>query len=549
LVGANNAGKTNLLTALRIFYEDNIKFDEKVDFPKFQVNDRESWMDVSYLLTNEEFALLKEDYKNPSNILKVRKYLRSDIEGRVMAGQSNIFGYEKGKLSRNLFYGAKNFSEAKFGSVIYIPETTVTDEALKLTGPSPLRDVINFIVKKVVSSSNSFQALSQAFKDFDERFKDEQSKEGFSLESLFENINKSLKEWDVKFGITINPVKPEEIVKSLVSHHIIDEFLKEEINVKNTGQGLQRHLMYTLLRISSQYADKKEYKKKEFSPELTLMLFEEPEAFLHPCQQECLNRSLRLLSSEENQQIIISTHSPIFVSKNIEDLPSLIKLQRNLGISNIYQVSETGRKAIIEQNSLLAEHLRGKLDDQSIAEETKKEIRRILGSTDDETRMEEESIRLIQWLDATRCSAFFADIVLICEGATEKILIEYLLENEWADLTDQRACVLDVMGKYNIHRYMNLFKDLGIAHSILLDKDRDAQVQAFINDFIEAQKNQYTKKIYSFERNIEDFLGIRPPPEDRRDKKPLNVLWHYSKGKIEQRRIDALKGIVKDLLS
>jgi len=29
LVGANNSGKTNILTALRIFYEDGVKFNEK----------------------------------------------------------------------------------------------------------------------------------------------------------------------------------------------------------------------------------------------------------------------------------------------------------------------------------------------------------------------------------------------------------------------------------------------------------------------------------------------------------------------------------------
>ena len=44
LVGANNSGKSNILTALRIFYEDGIKFNEKTDFPRFQTDDEESWI-------------------------------------------------------------------------------------------------------------------------------------------------------------------------------------------------------------------------------------------------------------------------------------------------------------------------------------------------------------------------------------------------------------------------------------------------------------------------------------------------------------------------
>lgn len=39
LVGANNAGKSNLIDAIRIFYEKEIKYDESRDFPKFTTTD------------------------------------------------------------------------------------------------------------------------------------------------------------------------------------------------------------------------------------------------------------------------------------------------------------------------------------------------------------------------------------------------------------------------------------------------------------------------------------------------------------------------------
>ena len=537
------------MTALRIFYEDDIKFVERNDFPKFPTDDNESWIDLEFLLLNEEFASLKDDYKNPGNILRVRKYLKSDDKDKVKAGQSNIYGYEKGALSENLFYGARNISQAKLGNAIYIPEITQTGETLKLSGPSPLRNMINFVVEKVIVKSGSFQSLSDAFEEFNREFKEEQSKEGFSLDSLIEEINQSLKEWEVKFGININPLKPAQIVRSLVSSHVIDEILNAEVNISNLGQGLQRHIIYTLLRLSSRYVEKKVYKKKEFSPELTLILFEEPEAFLHPSQQESLNRSLHILASEERQQAIISTHSPIFVSRNVEELPSLIRLKRESGLTGIYQLSEENKELIIERNSRLAEFLRSKLDDASVEGEVKRSIRRKLGPVSDTTRMEEESIRYVLWLDSTRCSAFFADIVLICEGATEKTFIDYLVENEWENLRGSQACVLDAMGKYNIHRYMNLFKELGITHSILLDKDENEQIHAFINTFIESQRNKYTRRIHFFEKDIETFLGVSPPPEDRRDKKPLNVMWHFFQGRIEKERIEKLRSVIEGLLS
>jgi len=549
LVGANNAGKTNLLTVLRVFYEDGIHFNEKTDFPKFQTDDNESWIEIEFQLTEEEFNSLKDEYKNPGNILRVRKYLKSDMKERAKSGESNIYGYENGVLSETLFYGARNISQAKLGNVIYIPEVATTDEALKLSGPSPLRNMINFVAKKVVKRSDSFQNLGQAFEEFNQKFREEQSKEGFSLRSLVEDVNNSLKEWAVKFDVNINPLKPEGIVKNLVSSNIVDNILDKEVDIKNLGQGLQRHIIYTLLRLSSTYVEKKIYKKKEFSPELTLVLFEEPEAFLHPCQQEYLNRSLHVLSSEECQQVIVSTHSPFFVSRNIEQLTSLIRLKRDSGVTRVFQLCEGTKQQIIQQNSELGQYLKNKLDDPSLNETVKAEIRRRLGGTDDITRMEEESIRYLLWLDATRCTAFFADIVLICEGATEKTFIDYLIENKWEDLRERRACILDAMGKYNIHRYMNLFKELGISHSVLLDRDENEHVHQLINQFVESKKNEYTQHIYFFEKDIEAFVGITPPPKNRRDKKPLNLLWHYFQGKIEENRINELQKVVDNLLS
>jgi len=548
LIGANNSGKSNALTAIRIFYEDEIKFDEKTDFPKFQTEDNESWIEIEYLLSDDEFQNLKEEYKNPDKILKVRKYLKSEDRNRVKTNQSNIYGYENDVLSENLFYGARNVSEAKLGSVIYIPEVTKTDETLKLTGPSPLRNVITFVMKKVVKTSQSFGNLNESFEEFNAKFHEEASKDGFSLSKLSEEINDSLKEWEVEFKLNINPIKPEDIIKNLVSHYAIDKNLDKEIDVKCLGQGLQRHLIFTLLKLSSQYADKATYEKKEFSPELTLILFEEPEAFLHPGQQEFLNASLKSLSSEKGQQIIIATHSPIFVSKNIEDIPALVKLRRENGITQVFQVSEGNQKTIIEENNELALLFESKLNDPLVDEPTKKGIRKKMGDTDDDTRMEEEAIRYLLWLDSERCCAFFTDIVLICEGATEKVFIEYLIKNKWNDLREKRIYVLDAMGKFNIHRYMNLFKELGIYHSVLADKDENNNVHEFINQFIEEQKNEFTKSIDFFDKDIETFLGISAPPSTRRDKKPLNVMWRYSKGQISGDRIDALKGIMEGLI-
>lgn len=545
LVGANNSGKTSTLTALRILYED-IKFDENRDFPKFETEDHESWIEIKYLLTDYEFKNLKEEYKNPNNTLIVRKYFKS--KERVKSNQGTIYAYENGELSTNLFYGAKNISQAKLGSLIYIPDVTKTEETLKLTGPSPLRDILNFVIEKVIGTSESFKSLNDAFEEFNSGFREEESKDGFSLENFRKKINENLKEWNVEFKLDINPVQPKDIIKNLISYRYTDKVLNKDMDVKLYGQGLQRHLIYTLIRLSVQYTEEKVYEKKGFSPEFTLILFEEPEAFLHPTQQEYLNSSLRSLSSEEGQQVIVSTHSPIFVCRNIEEISSIIRLKKDDGVTKCFQVSEEIRKDMLRENNELVRLLKEKLDDPSVNKSTESRIKKLLGDTDDEMRMEEDAIRYSLWIDFERCSSFFANIVLICEGATEKTFIDYLIKNEWEDLREKRIYVLDAMGKFNIHRYMNLFKELGIHHSILADKDKNNGVHEIINEFIMQNKNKYTKNIHFFEEDIEEFLGIQRLSSRRKDKKPLNVMWHYKNDKIQPDKINNLKILIEKLI-
>ncbi len=193
--------------------------------------------------------------------------------------------------------------------------------------------------------------------------------------------------------------------------------------------------------------------------------------------------------------------------------------------------------------------LQNRLNDPSTDEPTKKRIRQLIGNTDDDTRMEEEAIRYLLWLDSERCCAFFADIVLICEGATEKVFIDYLVKNNWSGLREKRIYVLDAMGKFNIHRYMNLFRELGVYHSVLADKDENSNIHELINQFVEGRRNTYTRAIDFFEKDLETFLGINPPPNTRPDKKPLNVMWHHFRGDISGEKIDALKNKIEALLS
>ena len=206
-------------------------------------------------------------------------------------------------------------------------------------------------------------------------------------------------------------------------------------------------------------------------------------------------------------------------------MPSLLKLAKEGPRTIIYQVDKETLNDVLEEN---------------------KELKEILDEKMEEKDIELESIRYCLWLDPDRCCAFFADSVLICEGLSEKALTDTLIKEGKIQFRNSKTYILNSGGKYDIHRYMNLFGKLGIRHSILFDGDNNSEKHRRINDFIQKNRNSFTVKHHQFLADFEDFLGISK--ESDRYKKPLNVMWHYRNKKISQDKIGELAKIVRDLM-
>jgi len=288
LIGANNCGKTSVLDALRNFYEKDIKFDQQRDFSKFPTDDKESWVEIEYEMTKDEADSIKTEYRQPGNRFRVRKILHSDDKTK-----QHLFAYEGGALSQNQFYGDDNVGLGKLGDVIHIPAVSKLEDVSKFSGASPLRELVNTIFKKLVKGSVAFTTFQGAIRTFGQGIQTEQTPDKRSLKGLEDDINAGLGDWDAKFKFKVNSLSETEVVKSMLDYDIFDETLKANQSTSSYGQGFQRQLIYRLFRVSAAYATSRPAgKKKDFSPDFTLLLFEEPEAFLHPPQQSQLDRDL-----------------------------------------------------------------------------------------------------------------------------------------------------------------------------------------------------------------------------------------------------------------
>ena len=161
LVGANNAGKSNFINALRCFYGDLKWADD--DFPQnINTNDEESWIELSFDLRDDEWQVLDDKYKtnDAQQILILKRYFKGD---KAKPRQNNIYAIVNGKEQEELFYGAKTNNATNCGRIVYIPALTNPDEQLKTSGPSPLRELLNYILKTALPQNTAYDQLKQAF--------------------------------------------------------------------------------------------------------------------------------------------------------------------------------------------------------------------------------------------------------------------------------------------------------------------------------------------------------------------------------------------------
>ncbi|WP_024868870.1 ATP-dependent nuclease [Pseudoxanthomonas suwonensis] len=534
VVGANNSGKSTIIDCIRAFYEkDGFKFKKEADFPLKGATDQESWVELTFSLADEEHDSLKNEYKIPDKTLKVRKYFQTSEklhDGKNAAG--SILGYKSdGSLSNEPFYGAKNVQSGKFGDLIYIPAISKIDEHTKLSGPSALRDLIANIMADVVEGSDAYKALTESVTSFATSVRAIETEDKRSLSNFENDLNALLGPWQTNFNLKFTAPSTAEIIKSMLGWDIRDNHHEKPQGVEYFGSGFQRHFIYSLIQLGAKYVPQKVSKKaKDFSPSLNLVLFEEPEAFLHPPQQEDLARSLITVSEAADWQIVCSTHSAHFVSRNAMRIPAIIRARRADGIISTFQIDEAQWKSIVDANHTI----------QQVAAKYPT-VQKTMQA--DDLKAEMEAVKYFLWLNPDRAGMLFAQHVLLVEGPSETALINRLLDDGKLALP-QGTYVLDCLGKYNLHRFMNLLSSLGVVHAVLHDDDNNANEHQELNQLIADSKNpDFTCSVITIPRDLEDLLGVTPPGSSHR--KPQHLLYCYATNQIDTLKLASFCELVQ----
>lgn len=424
LIGQNNNGKSTFLQAYNMF----IQSKHVATIEDFFNKDTSCPIEIL-----AEFIV--EDSDKDDSILEkgdpnwIEKWVDDDKCVKIMKKWE-----ETGKSGKKMTFDPKNKREyipggfGGFDTILqkYAP-TPIMISAI--SSPEDLEAQINKII-----TDNHIKKLEKEHKDkYDKvindliELKDEitnsddintiNKKMNFMFEKIFPKL---------KVEVYTVPDSGIDITKTLKSTHgfkVNDNKLDlEYCDLKRNGNGVIRQALFSFLATinTENNNNRKDY----------LILFEEPELYLHPEATFALREQLYSLVKDSPYQILCATHSPLMIDTS-KPHSSLVRLVKNDdAMTRTYQVN--------------FDLFKGE---------------------------EKDYLQMINRFNPHICEAFYADEVVLVEGDTEAIIYRELISRYYED--ERNIFILNTGSKANMVFYQKILTHFGIKHVVVHDVDSE----------------------------------------------------------------------------
>ena len=217
-------------------------------------------------------------------------------------------------------------------------------------------------------------------------------------------------------------------------------------SVENKGHGLQRAVIFTILRRYAEYMTfAPDGKKRNL-----ILAIEEPELYMHPQAQRTIRRVFRKIS-EGGDQVIFSTHSSLLV--DVAYFDEIIRLEINL--ERIGGTKTTASRA-------------WQLPMSKMIDDIETRFPKLKGTVTSESMRDLYS----HAYNPRRNEGFFASKIILVEGMTEEYSLPIYADALPNCAFDPRGIsVVECGGKGTMDRVFRIFNELHIPCYLLFDYD------------------------------------------------------------------------------
>lgn len=425
LIGQNNVGKSSILRAYEFFvgsaqkasasdffnYDTNIPIEIEGVFLKEQDDDQDAELIGKGKQAEPDWV---NKWVDADSLIRISKIWKNKDE----AAEKYTYSPVENSWVINGFGGLPTLFQK------YAP-TPISISAMETEGS--LEEKVNKLIQDEILKKlredypDDFNVLIEGVKSLQRKIL------GSDVVTTYNNeINEHFKKVFTDLTLKIDPkndenIKLEDAFKKNHSVNVRKDGVDRDEIFTQQGHGVIRQALYNFISFLKK---NKEGHKKEY-----LILFEEPELYLHPEVAIRLRNNLYNLAENSPFQILCATHSPLMIdiSKPHSSLVRLVKSADEL--TETYQVGD--------------DVFRG----------------------DEEKR---QRIQMINRFNPHVCESFYAKLVVIVEGDTEAIVFRDLINRFFNQF---EVYVLNAGSKNNIPFFQEIFTAFHIEHYVIHDSD------------------------------------------------------------------------------
>lgn len=434
LVGANNVGKSSILKAYELaMSQGSIKANLSIeDFPHSKI-DPENLPEIEIhtrVYDNAPGEKWIETQENGDLIVKEKFIWESE-------GKPKRQGYDvkQSEWSDNVPWGAPNVANSRRPEPHKVdafdsPEKQA-EEIKKLIMQALTERVKNYKKPNEEGEENEYQKLLRQVKELQKKILDEVKEqiEGVNLE-LTALISKVFPKYIIDFDAKVEDNLDNAINLFKADTQLLmgpeDGYLS---TIDRQGSGARRTLLWTALKFISENNQKSKPEGTLNRPHL--LLIDEPELCLHPNAIREACNLLYELPETGNWQVMVTTHSPIFIDFS-KDNTTIIKVENQ--------------------------------EDGHIIGTTVYRPDKVNLSNDDK-----RNLKLLNLCDPYVAEFFFGGKVIVVEGDTEYTAFNYIIGQK--PKLYNNINIIRARGKATIVSLVKILNHFGSDYSVLHDCD------------------------------------------------------------------------------
>jgi len=504
-----------------LVYEEKIRL--RVEFSRDAdkiENKYTSWGEFEAFDWSTPFATLPEAWRELANELGFRSktaWDKKDNKRRWLeeAKRQNLVAVEKGWSSESISF--PNALQQAIPQAIFIPAVCDATEEAKPAAKTAFGQLLNRIVLPAIKGSEEYQTFLTATGALRTLLRPGAGGEPTIIGEVGDEISRRMSEIiDVKALLGLEEPDADKFIGTNINLTLNDGV---ETPIWLQGDGVQRSLIFALLDFLGEQMRKTGDKAGDGEASharATVLLFEEPELYVHPHLMRRLKNVLKRVSERPGWQVLVSTHSPFLI--DVADAPeSLVILrQKESGSPGAHQVPEGFFKG-------------------------------------EDAEPERQALRAALDFHPSVCEAFFANDVVLVEGDSELAILKHsealYQACDVAKEVVSGVTVVSCGGKWTIPGLGRLLKSFNVPFRVIHDRDRKGQTEEELKESLGIHPFKANQPIQALvpadrllihEDNLEEALNI--PGKSQKDK-PYRA-WRFVRDIVAKGKVGENKALI-----